>query len=449
MNRNWYLLGVALLLAAIIFHQPLLAVLAFILEVMIGAIDIWDKFCLRDIQLQRHLSEQKALFGEQLTLSLSIENAKLLPLPWVEVEERIPESLGLSDQYLGLKSQSNAHVLETLFSLRWYERVTRRYSFTCGVRGVHTFGPTLIRSGDLFGFISHEQTFEKYTYLLVYPLILPLARFGLPSRHPFGMRRAPRRLLEDPSRVIGVRDYQFGDDLRRVHWKASARSMQLQSKIYEDTTTYNLLLFLNMVTKVESHYGVSPELEELGICVAASIAEWALNEGYAVGLHANSIMSRPEEGLYGILEEAVTTNEHLEHTENLQETVFTLIRNRRVNLTPASSEEQRRRIMEALARIQSYFGSNIEAILEAERRKMPVGTTVVVITPTLGDKLLDTLLKIGRSGHTVTILLLGDRIIPMKLPGITFYNVGGEETWRELVKEYLKTGSSNSPGFKL
>lgn len=449
MNRNWYLLGAALLLAAIIFHQPLLAILALLLEMMIAAIDIWDKFCLRDINLQRHLSEKKALFGEQLTLSLSIENAKVLPLPWVEVEESIPGSLGLTGQPLDLKSQSNAHILETLFSLRWYERVTRRYSFTCAVRGVHTFGPTLIRSGDLFGFISHEQTFEEYSYLLVYPLILPLIRFGLPSRHPFGSRRAPRRLLEDPSRVIGVRDYLYGDDLRRVHWKASARSMQLQSKVYEDTTTYNLLLFLNIMTKVESHYGVSPELQELAICVAASVAEWGLNEGYAVGLHANSIMSRPEEGIYGILEEAVTTNEHQEHVENLQETVSTLIRNRRVHLTPANSEEQRKRIMEALARIQSYFGSSIEMILESERRKLPAGSTVVVITTTLGDKLLDTLLKIGRSGHAVTILLLGDRSIPLRLPGITFYNIGGEEFWGELVKAYLNPDSKASPSLKL
>jgi hypothetical protein len=49
-----------------------------------------------------------------------------------------------------------------------------------------------------------------------------ITRFGLPARHPFGNQRAPRRLLEDPAHVIGIRDYVYGDELRRVHWKATA-----------------------------------------------------------------------------------------------------------------------------------------------------------------------------------------------------------------------------------
>ena len=83
-------------------------------------------------------------------------------------------------------------------------------------------------SGDVFGFFSKEDTFTNWQYLLVYPLVVPLTRFSLPARHPFGDRRAPRRLLEDPARVIGVRDYAYGDSLRCVHWKATARTMQLQ-----------------------------------------------------------------------------------------------------------------------------------------------------------------------------------------------------------------------------
>src|SRR5205807_299467 len=110
-------------------------------------------------------------------------------------------------------------------------------------------------------------------------------------------RRAPRRLLEDPSRVIGVRDYAYGDDMRRVHWKATARTMQLQSKVYEATTTYTLVMFLNIATQLDAYFGIHPELQELAICAAASITDWALNTGYAVGLYANSIMYMPELGM--------------------------------------------------------------------------------------------------------------------------------------------------------
>src|SRR5581483_7993442 len=217
----------------------------------------------------------------------------------------------------------------------------------CTTRGVHTFGPTKLRSGDVFGFISQETEQEDYQFVLVYPLLVPLTRFGLPARHPFGDRRAPRRLLEDPSRVIGIRDYQYGDDLRRVHWKATARTLQLQSKVYEATTTYTLAIFLNLEFRPDTHYGVHPEWQELSITAAASVADWAIENSYAVGLYANTMMFLPDE--------QISVADVREGKLNIHEAVAEQLRRRRIRLPISSNIEQRQRIMEALARVQGYF----------------------------------------------------------------------------------------------
>src|SRR5438105_1749502 len=297
MNKRWYYLCLLIIILGIPFRQPLLIILGLLAFVIISAIDIWSMYCLHDLRYSRQFSEQRALYGEQITLSLSVENAKLLPLPWLEIEDTVPRVLTFTGQHLRISLSSNSMVLENLFSPRWYERVTRHYAVRCTARGVHTFGPTILRSGDVFGFIDREVSLSNRQYLLVYPLVIPLTRFGLPARHPFGDYRAPRRLLEDPSRVIGVRDYMYGDELRRVHWKATARTMQLQSKVYDATTTYTMVLFLNVVTQLDVYYGIHPELQELAICATASVGDWALNQGYAVGLYANTIMYMPEAGL--------------------------------------------------------------------------------------------------------------------------------------------------------
>src|SRR2546421_2853050 len=295
MNRRWYYLGPILIAASIPFHQTLLIVVGLLVLVVIGTTDIWYTYCLRQLHYQRQFSEQRVLFGDQVTLSLTVENAKLLPLPWLEVEDTIPRVLTMAGQQLRVSVIGDTAILDTLFSPRWYERVTRRYAIQCSARGVHKFGPAVMRSGDIFGFLTNEERLDNWQYLLVYPLVVPLTRLNLPSRHPFGERRAPRRLLEDPSRVIGIRDYAYGDSLRRVHWKATARTMQLQSKVYEATTTYTLVIFLNVVSYFDTIRGLQPEIQELAICAAASIADWALNEGYAVGLFANTLMFIPEE----------------------------------------------------------------------------------------------------------------------------------------------------------
>src|SRR5947209_11626580 len=420
MNRRWYYLDSILIAAGIRFRQSLLIVVGLLVLLVIGTTDIWYTYCLRHLHYQRQFSEQRVLFGEQVTLSLTVENAKLLPLPWLEVEDTIPRALTLAGQQLRVSVIGDTAILDNLFSTRWYERVTRRYTVQCNARGVHKFGPALIRSGDVFGFLTNEETLTNWQYLLVYPLVVPLTRFNLPSRHPFGERRAPRRLLEDPSRVIGIRDYAYGDSLRRVHWKATARTMQLQSKVYEATTTYTLVIFLNVVAYFDTIRGLQPELQELAICAAASVADWALEEGYAVGLYANTLMFLPEE--------KVATEE----VQELNAAMAAELKRRRIHLPPSTSEDQRKRIMDMLARIQSYFLSTLEDVIQTERSHLPAGATVVVITSTFTDLLLDTLARIQQSGHAVTVLFVGDTPPPTRLAGLTVYHLGGKETWKSL-----------------
>jgi uncharacterized protein (DUF58 family) len=430
MNRRWYYLGLAIVIASVPFHQPLLIVIGFLVLAVIGTTDIWSTFCLRQLRYQRHFSEERVLFGEAVTLSLSLENAKILPLPWVEVEDTLPRALTLAHQKLRVGIVGDTATLDTLFSTRWYERVTRRYTIQCNARGVHKFGPTVLRSGDVFGFLSNEESTEYLQYLLVYPLVVPLTRFSLPARHPFGDRRAPQRLLEDPARVIGIRDYVYGDSLRRVHWKATARIMQMQSKVYEATTTYTMALFLNVSGQFDSIYGLQLDILELAICATASVADWALNEGYSVGLYANTLMFKPEEQLHAEDEQEGDV------AQGLDATMASLMKRRRIHLPPSSSVDQRRRIMDVLARIQPYFGSTLEEVIQTERTNLPAGTTIVIITSTISERLLDTLIRLKQAGHAVSILYAGDSPNPMRLAGLTIYSIGGTETWQKLAAEY-------------
>ncbi len=92
--------------------------------------------------------------------------------------------------------------------------------------------------------------------------------------------------------------------------------------------------------------------------------------------------------------------------------------------------------MDVLARIQPYFGTNIEDVIQAERRHLPVGATAVVITSNISDALLDNLARLRQSGHAISILFVGDAPPPLKLSGVTVYHIGGEETWKQFTSAY-------------
>src|SRR5205085_11404042 len=106
-------------------------------------------------------------------------------------------------------------------------------------------------------------------FLLVCPAIVPLEGYELASRRPIGEVVLTHRLYEDPTRIAGVRAYEAGDPLNRVHWRATARTGQLQSKTYEPTTLSGVTILLDFH---ESGYPAArePHRSELAVTAAAS-----------------------------------------------------------------------------------------------------------------------------------------------------------------------------------
>jgi uncharacterized protein (DUF58 family) len=131
-----------------------------------------------------------------------------------------------------------------------------------------------------------RQSLTTVDYLTIYPHIVPLDQLGLPSRLPLGARRSDNPLLPDPSRLVGVRDYQPGDRLRDIHWRATARLGALQVKKFEPSQPLQVALFLDLD---ESAYDfrTRDRASELAIVVTASLAADIVAQRQAVGLFSN------------------------------------------------------------------------------------------------------------------------------------------------------------------
>jgi uncharacterized protein (DUF58 family) len=425
-RRPWYVLALALLILSALTRQPL-AFLAALFALVIGIVpEIWYRTALRNLVIRQQVNQQRAFFGETVTLSISVENQKLLPLPWLEIEDEIPVQITLLTGHASPTYKVNRMALVNTFSLWSFQRVTRRYKISCTARGVYTFGPATLRSGDPFGWLVREERVTVHEALLIYPLVAPIESFGLPSRHPFGERTTPRRLLEDPLRVAGVREYVLGDDPRRIHWKATARAGELRSKIYEPSSQYRLLILLDINSYPEPWMGLDPEIQELGIALVASLAMWALDEGYAVGLLANTLMM----GLSG---ESVTDNdEQAIRTLDAAQTFMY-----RVRVPIARDSGQREHMLSALGRLLPYFGSPMDTLIEAESASLPIGATIVLVSAAgvLRETTVESLMNLRMHGAVVQLLLTGDS--DSKVGAATYdlpvHRVGGRELWHELV----------------
>jgi len=396
-----YVIG-GVLLSSLLFQEVQLFLVGLILLLVAGVSAIWERYCLVGVSYRRTLPQLRAFFGEEVPLTIEVVNAKPLPLAWLEIEDVIPgPGVSIAPAHTGPSHIPGRRLLTMLLSVRWYERIRRHYRVTCGARGLHAFGPATLRSGDVFGLAAQETEVPAEDYLLVYPKIVPLERLGLPAGNPFGDAPVRRQwIFEDPLRTVGVREYRPGDSPRRLHWKATARAptQALQVKLLEPTTSHRLHVLLNVSTSGRnwSWQGYDPDALEAAITTAASVANWATERGFLIGLAANANLFHSSVG---------------------------------VRLPPSRDARQLMHVLESLAMLVPMPTMAPETLVDVEARHLAYGTTVVMVTAEATPGLISNLQRLRRGGHQPALLLITSAEHPLApLDGLPAYAIRIEDT---------------------
>src|SRR3972149_4827803 len=164
----WLAIAVLLLIIGLLIQQVPLALVALLFLMTGGVSRLWNKYCLHRVAYRRRLSRNHVFFGEEVVLEIEITNRKPLPLPWVQIEDELPENITLL-KGRAVPTHDDRVTLTNIFPVNMYHRVTRRFPMLCPRRGAFVFGPSRVRSGDLFGFFHKDRYITDLDYLLVYP----------------------------------------------------------------------------------------------------------------------------------------------------------------------------------------------------------------------------------------------------------------------------------------
>ena len=193
------------------------------------------------------------------------------------LEERVPERLGRP-------------VRVPITSLSAGSEVSHHYALRCQRRGVYQIGPLVAVAGDPLGLTQRETVVAEPFELLVHPRVelvsdRPLTRqYEDPPIRPPVSKPWPSGL-----EFYGMRDYSPGDDLRRIVWRASARTGRLMVREAEQGITDQITIMLDADRGTHSRDGEGySESFEAGVRVAASLAVRHLREGYQVTVETNA-----------------------------------------------------------------------------------------------------------------------------------------------------------------
>ena len=428
-----FLIGLVVL--ASMFRIAFYYFIAYFIGFVVLLAWLWVRHTSRRIALRREFASH-AFLGETVTVKLRLTNRSRLPLPWLKVEDRLPQPLTTTDAFRAVVT----------LGPRLSRTVT--YELVARTRGYFPVGPAQLHFGDVFGFFERMLSTQSPHYLTVYPKIIPLADLTLPSRAPFGQFRTTEIIYEDPSRVAGVRDYLRGDSWRRINWRATATLGRLQVKKYEPAITLDTMLFLNLnPTEYEQHY-LDPAAE-LAVSLAASLAHHLVNRRQSVGLVLNGRdrsvpLPAPQptpfdftfsaeddedddDGAVDGEARSTITEFHPLIDEELPPLVVPL----------GKSRAHLMRILEVLARAEARGIEPFAQVLRRYTADLPWGCTVVAIAWGRSPGLQETLVALRRANFHVVLLLV--RFGPaddfpgrMRAQGIACQEIRGEEDVRRI-----------------
>ncbi len=391
---------VGLLILSLALRSPLLLLLTVLLALVAAASALWGRYCLAGVTYQRQFEAERLFCGEQVQLWVEIVNAKPLPLAWLKLEDEFPEDFQVERTELTSGSKSHRRTLTNLLSLRWYERVRRRYRLTAERRGAYEFGPVRLSSGDIFGFQTRVREQADQQTLLVYPRLVPVEQLRIRVARPSGEMLSNRRIVEDPMRLAGVREYRPGDSVRHIHWKSTARQGQLQTKVFEPGASQHLVLCLNGQTLEQAYAGIVSGYFETVITVAAALANEALEQRQPVGLFTNN---------------SARDASH------------------RVRLPATRHATQLTRILETMAQLTHFTLMPFEQLLRVEAPTLPFGASIVAISAIANEPIQAALLALHDAGHPTALVLVADpgRVPVTRLPAsLPVYVV--TQNWTEL-----------------
>jgi uncharacterized protein (DUF58 family) len=151
-------------------------------------------------------------------------------------------------------------------------------------RGEQVFLGFKISTKFPFAILRKSRIVALQTTVEVMPAVYPLPLTELPAPSSTGERQVPLRGRSGD--LWGLRDYQAGDDLRDVHWKASAHRgrLILRERQAEAAQEVMILLCHRLVSSDEMSLLRASEQIERGITMAASLACGLLARGHSVGI---------------------------------------------------------------------------------------------------------------------------------------------------------------------
>ena len=259
-GRSLLAAGAALALcSSVLGERDLLRVAIFLLTLPLAAVAVVTRTRYR-LSCTRVLAPPRVEAGRSTTVRLRLDNVSRLPSGVLLMEDALPYVLGGRPRFV-LDRVEPGGVREVTYPVR------------SEVRGRFRLGPLSVRLADPFGLCELDRAFAATDELVVTPALFALPGVRLGGDRSGGGDGGSRSVAVSGSDDAGTREYRHGDDLRKVHWRSTARVGEMMVRREEQPFQSRATLLLD--GRAVAHRGEGP----------GSSYEWAVGALASIGVH--------------------------------------------------------------------------------------------------------------------------------------------------------------------
>jgi uncharacterized protein (DUF58 family) len=281
-GRSFLAAGVAAAVCAYVLGQSDLLRVGLLLAVLpLVCVTVLYRTRYR-VAVSRRLTPGLVPAGSEARVHLRMDNVSRLPTGLLMLQDRVPYVLGPRPRFVLDRVEAGG-------------RREVSYRVRSDLRGRYPLGPLQLRLTDPFGMCELTRSFSTYDTLTVVPKVEPLPPVRVTGEaQGYGDGRQRSLALAGEDDVI-PRGYRYGDDLRRVHWRSTARYGELMVRREEQPQRARCTVLLD--TRRIAHHGAGPDSAfEWAVSGAASVTAHMLERGFSVQLLTDSGDSVPGGG---------------------------------------------------------------------------------------------------------------------------------------------------------
>lgn len=293
--------------------------------------------------------------SDRANIKIVVENSGIIPTPYVHVESKI---LGrLIEGYRG-----------DLIFLGGKDSRCVNNEITFTKRGIYDFGNISIITNDFFCIFKSEKNVYNKLSVTVYPKVYYLSSVNLSGKHAYENLIHSKSGNDDFTLVKDIRKYNTGDNLKKVHWKLSAKHGELYVKNFDVICGKECNIFMNM-DKDNLLFDSTGIVEENMVGFAASLSRYMMINKIKTKLFI-----------------------HAKHDKDIE----------------VDSKEDFLELMEYLLNCKSDGNSEFDKFIKSNLREIPKGNFIGIVSIVIDDNLRDLIVNLKGMGYKINIFYYGN-----------------------------------------